>query len=92
MTEMASWEFLDEYDDVDNDEKEPSFSLYDFKKWLDSHQPDAPSSFRESIEERKREGEVQSKDSLKEEFKKRMRDKVKRNVEKKLAERKKKKR
>lgn len=85
---MAKWEFLD-YDEIDNDEQEPSFSLYDFKKWLESQQPDGPSSFRESIEERKKDGEAQSKDTLRQEFKKRMCDKVKENVERKLAERKK---
>lgn len=85
---MGKWEFYDGHEEVDHDEQEPSFSFYDFKKWLDSNENSALTSFRENVENKKPVNE--DKDSLKEAFKKKIKDKVQRNIDKKLAERKKK--
>jgi hypothetical protein len=90
MTEMANWEFYNEYEEIDAEEQEPSFSLYDFKKWLESQHPGDMPSFRESVENKKREIADQDKDALKEQFKQRVTSRVQRNIDKRLAERKKK--
>ncbi len=87
---MANWEFYDDDDEIEGiDEQEPSFSLYDFKKWLENQNHDIP-SFTESIENKKREMVEGDKDVLKEQFKQRVRERVQRNIDKKLAERRKK--
>lgn len=83
---MGKWEFYDD-DEVENDDHEPSFSLYDFKKWIDKN-PTNISSFSESIEEKKKEDF--DKDALKEEFKKRITQKVQRKIDNKISKRKKK--
>jgi hypothetical protein len=89
MTAMGKWEFYDEFDELENDEQEPSFSLYDFKKWLEcQNHPEL--TLRESVQEKKKEETAQDKEALKERFKQQMRDKVNKSVERKLAERKKK--
>ncbi len=85
---MANWEFYDDYEEVESEEHEPSFSFYDFKKWLESNQHEMP-SFRESVEHKKREIADQDKDALKERFKQRVQERVQRNINKRLAERKK---
>lgn len=80
---MGKWEFYDNDEEVDSsDEKEPSFSMYDFKKWLGNQK--IP-SFRESVEPTE-----QDKNALKEKFKQRVKDRVQRNIDRKLKERKKK--
>lgn len=86
---MGKWEFYDDFDEVEGDDQEPSFSLYDFKKWLDKN-PGNLASFSESVEQKKQENSAIDKDALKEEFKQRIKDKVQRNIDKKIAERKKK--
>jgi hypothetical protein len=92
MMAMGNWEFYDEFDEVEHDEQEPSFSLHDFKKWLESHKTEnEPLSLRESVEEKKSNHDNQNKELLKEQFKQKMRDKVRKNIERKLVERKKKK-
>jgi hypothetical protein len=89
MTAMGKWEFYDESEEVEGaDDQEPSFSLYDFKRWLAS-QGDAPGTFRESVEPC---NEELDKEALREEFKNKVRDRVQKNIDRKLAERKKKKR
>jgi len=87
---MANWEFYDEYEEIEGDDQEPSFSLYDFKKWLESQNSDDLPSFRESVQNKKHEIAEQDKDALKEQFTQRMRERVQRNIDKKIAERKKK--
>lgn len=92
MTVMANWEFYDEGDEIEgSEEKEPSFSLHDFKKWLSSQKGQMPGSLRESVETGKKAAEENSKDDLKEAFKDRINARVNKNVERKLAARKKKK-
>ena len=53
-------------DYFDEDSQEPTFSLYDFKKWLDDHQQ--PDQIAEGNQEIK-------KEETKEEFKKRFKEK-----------------
>jgi hypothetical protein len=89
---MANWEFYDEGDEIDgSDEREPSFSLQDFKKWLSSQKGKMPASLRETAAENKKIVEDENKDRGLEEFKKRVHSRVNKNIERKLAERKKKK-
>lgn len=91
MTEMANWEFYDENEEIEGaDDHEPSFSLYDFKKWLDSQGQDIP-SFKESVDNKAKEAELNNKETLKEQFKQRVRDRVKNNINKRLSEKKKRK-
>jgi hypothetical protein len=86
---MAKWEFYDEDDELELNESdsEPSFSFYDFKKWLskEKRQPTSP-----PLSESAQAGMSQSsKEELKELFKKRVRAKVQKKIDKKLEERKK---
>lgn len=89
---MSKWEFYDEDDDIDltEGESEPSFSFYDFKKWLtdQKHDPFEQESLRETVAN----GGINSaaKEELKKLFKKRVRDKVQNKIDDKLAKRKKK--
>ena len=78
---MGNWEFYDDEEDLDisESEKEPSFSFYDFKKWL-SKQKRQP--LFEAIEEDK------PCDDLREQFKNKMRKRAEEKIEKKLKERK----
>lgn len=56
--------FADLYDDDKKDEREPSFSLYEFKKWL-------------AKENRKKKAEKSNnQDDKKEKFKQKIRDKI----------------
>jgi hypothetical protein len=87
MTEMGNWEFYDDYEEVESDEQEPSFSFYDFKKWLESNNSNDP-SLNESV--KKDVNNNQDKEDLKEKFKQRVKARIQQNVDKKLAERKKK--
>lgn len=86
---MGKWEFYDDFDEVEGDDQEPSFSIYDFKKWLDKN-PNNLSSFSESLEQKNQKNSSIDKENLKEEFKQKIRDKVQKNIDKKIAERKKK--
>ena len=62
--------FEDLYDDEGaEDSSEPSFSLYDFKKWLSKQ--NKPKKVSESIEEEK-------KDELKNKFKEQFKERIKR--------------
>jgi len=62
---------MDFFDDLyDEDNKEPSFSLYEFKKWLSKQSKPNFNKISESIEEDK-------KEDLKEKFKKKIKDKIK---------------
>jgi hypothetical protein len=87
---MAKWEFYDENEDVElgDVDSEPSFSFYDFKKWLskEKRQPSAPISESSAATS----GISQtSKEEIKELFKKRVRDKVQKNIDNKLKNKKK---
>jgi hypothetical protein len=87
---MAKWEFYDEDDEMELNEhdSEPSFSFYDFKKWLskEKRQPASPISESSAAVS----GISQSsKEELKELFKKRVRAKVQKKIDKKMEERKK---
>lgn len=89
---MANWEFYDESDEVEGvDEKEPTFSLHDFKNWLSKQKGVSNNPLREIFEEDQNIQEKEKKDDLKEIFKGKINAKVNKNVERKLAERKKKK-
>lgn len=79
---MAKWEFFNESDDCEGDDTDPSFSFYDFKKWMEDH-PEDSKPLRESVKQ-------DDKEALKEEFKNKTRSRVEKNVQKKLSERKKK--
>lgn len=85
MTEMAKWEFYDEHDEVEGDEQEPSFSIYDFRKWLEN-QGGSPSF----DDDKKKEVLKETNDSLKEEFKKRVINKVDKNIERRMSKKKRK--
>jgi hypothetical protein len=81
---MGKWEFYNENDNIElNEDSEPSFSFYDFRKWLSKEKKEPTMPFSEAVEE-------SSKESLKEMFKKKVKDKVEKNINKKLKERKKK--
>ena len=87
---MAKWEFYDDNDEMELNEhdSEPSFSFYDFKKWLskEKRQPTAPISESSAATS----GISQtSKEELKELFKKRVRAKVQKKIDEALEERKK---
>lgn len=85
---MGKWEFYDDYEEVEGEEKEPSFSLYDFKKWLETHhKPDELPSLRDSVENKKRQNLSEDKDALKAEFTQRVKERVQRNIDRKLSER-----
>lgn len=85
---MGKWEFYDDCDEVEGEDKEPSFSLYDFKKWLDKN-PSQLASFGESVENNKQEELAIRKDELKAEFKERIKNKVQKNIAKKIEAKKK---
>ena len=76
---MANWEFYDNDEDLEptDSDKEPSFSFYEFKKWLSKQKH----SIKKNIEI----------GSVKEEFKDKMRKRVEEKVKKKLSDKKKKK-
>jgi len=88
---MGKWEFYDGDDELDlNEEQEPSFTLYDFKKWLraqkksEPEEKQQPATMREAVD-------AQQKDNLKELFKQRVKDRVQAKIDKRMAERNKKK-
>lgn len=83
---MGKWEFYNDDDEIDltESESDPSFSFYDFSKWL-STQKQQPESVRES----KVIDDESSKEELKEVFKQKMREKVQKKIEDKMAKRKK---
>ena len=83
---MSKWEFYDENDEIELNEgdSEPSFSFYDFRKWLTKQKRQPITPISESINNISE----SSKDSLKEMFKKRVKDKVQKKIDKKLKERK----
>ena len=83
--EMAKWEFYDDYGDDGSDEQEPTFSIYDFKKWLESDSTQAP-SLNENIKNKNCELD---KDALKEQFTQDVCKRVQKNIDKKMDERKK---
>jgi len=88
---MAKWEFYDENDEMELNEhdSEPSFSFYDFKKWL-SKEKRSPSPAPMSESSAATSGISQSsKDELKELFKKRVLAKVQKKIDQKLEDRKK---
>lgn len=60
--------FEDLYDDDNQEEGEPSFSFYDFKKWLSKQKK--PKAFSETVEEDK-------KDEMKNKFKEQFKDRLK---------------
>lgn len=86
---MAKWEFYDEDDAVELNEhdSEPSFSFYDFRKWLSKEKRQPTRSISESSAATSGISQT-SKDELKEMFKKRVRKKVQDKIEKKLEDRK----
>jgi hypothetical protein len=86
---MGKWEFYDEDDSIELNEHdlEPSFSFYDFRKWL-SKEKRQPAPMSESSAATSGISES-SKEELKEMFKKRVRAKVQKKIEKKLEDRKK---
>jgi hypothetical protein len=79
---MGKWEFYDDDDEIDltESESDPSFSFYDFRKWLTT-QKRKPESIRETqiVSE-------SSKEELKEVFKQKMRDKVQKKIEDKMSD------
>lgn len=86
---MSKWEFYDEDDEVEltESDSEPSFSFYDFKKWLSGQKNKPQESIRESVVNTNK----NSKEELKNIFKKRIHDKVQKKVDDKLAAKRKKK-
>jgi hypothetical protein len=82
---MGKWEFYDNDEEAElSEDAEPSFSFYDFKKWL-SGEKVKPESLRETTANSVT---PTSKEELKKLFKKRVRDKVQKKIDDKLAERK----
>jgi hypothetical protein len=81
---MAKWEFYDEDEEAELSEtdSEPSFSFYDFKKWL-SKEKRHPSREETPTEMTG----VSSKEELKEMFKNRVKKKVQQNIDKKMEDR-----
>ena len=67
---MGKWDYEEE-----EEEKEPSFSMYDFRKWLESQKCDVS-----SLDE--------PKDINKEKFKQKVQDRVNEKIEKKLKKKK----
>lgn len=87
---MAKWEFYDDNDEIELNEhdSEPSFSFYDFKKWL-SKEKRQPTPLVSESSTATSGISKSSKDELKELFKKRVRAKVQKNIDKKMKDRKK---
>lgn len=87
---MANWEFYDDEEEIDltESEKEPSFSFYDFKKWLSKQRRQTRNTMNEDVQPKS----VENKDPLKEAFKEKMMKRVEENIEKKMKDKRKKKR
>ena len=74
------WQFYNEDDPIESQEdSEPSFYFYDFKKWLSKQKKQPKSSFKETVENT-------SKENMKESFKNKMIEKTNNNIEKKLED------
>jgi len=83
---MGNWEFYDDCDETEGiEEQDPSFSIYDFKKWLETKHPNEASLLEDTSPK-----EQLNPEEIKEKFKKQVCDRVNKNIENKMKQRKKK--